>query len=304
MRTGGIAAIVFGVLVAVLGFTKILPNLGSTGIMLILLGGLFIGLSFIGMPDEEEGAAPMSFFDRITKVFYAPAELFQNLRSHPRWIGAVAVIAILNGIYAFAFVSRITPERITNYSIDKLAESGFVPEKSIDEVREQTLEANSNPVARGAAFVSGFVGTSFLVAFLAAIFLVVGLVFGGKINYWQALSVAAYAMVPITVIQRAASLLILYLKSPDEIHPILGQGSLLQDNLNFLVSAADSPVLYTLLTYFSLLGIYWLWLNSTGLKNAATRLSTGAGWTASILVWSMGLVLSVVMALLFGNMMS
>lgn len=127
---------------------------------------------------------------------------------------------------------------------------------------------------------------------------------GGQVNFWQAFSVAAYNVFPIYLLTYLLSLIILIIKDPADIHPIIGQTSLLQDSLGFLVGAGANPVLFSLLSTFSLLGFYRLWLNVTGLKNAGERVSSAIAWTASFTVWILGIVFAVVIALLFGNFFS
>lgn len=302
-RITGIIVAVLGILVAVLGFTNILPNLGSTGILLVLLGGLLFGLSFIPMPESIE-SKPMSFPETLVKMFYAPTEVFQNLRRHPRFLGVVLVMSVMSGIFTVAFFQRLTPERITNHTIEKLAESGWVPADQLEKVRADTLETNKNPFARTGQLINSFIGLVFLVAFLGLIFWLITLAFGGQMNYWQGVAATAYAFFPITIIQKGLSLLILYLKDPTEIHPILGQQTLVQDSLNFLIAPSDSPVLYTLLSSISLLTIYFLWLLATGLKNTGERVSPTIAWTSTIIFWVVGLLLGVVASLMFGNFMS
>lgn len=302
-RLAGIIVAGVGVLVAVLGFAKILPHVEWTGVGIVLLGGLLFGISFIPKPEALE-SEPMSFPVSLAAMFYAPTEVFQNLRRHPRFLGVVLVMAVISGVYSFAFFNRLTPERITNHTIDKMAESGWVPAETIPEIRAQTLEANSNPIARAGQAVSGFVGTTFLIAFVGLVFWLITTAFGGTINYWQSISATAYAFFPIALIQKGLSLLILFLKDPTEIHPILGQNTLLQDSLNFLIAPSDSPVLYVLLSSFSLLAIYSIWLISTGLKNAGERVTPTTAWAAAIIIWVVGLALGAVSALLFGSFMS
>ncbi len=302
-RLTGIIVAVLGVLVAILGYTNILPNLGSTGVFLVLLGGLLFGLSFVPKPEAIE-SEPMSFPETLVKMFYAPTEVFQNLRRHPRFLGVALVIAVILGIYTFAFFERVTPEKITNHTIEKLAESGWVQSEQIETVRKQTLETNASPYARAGQLINGFSGTVFLIAFLSLIFWLITLAFGGQMNFWQGMAATAYAFFPLTFLQKGLSLLILYLKDPSEIHPILGQNTLVQDSLNFLIAPSASPVLYTVLSSFSLLTIYWLWLISTGLKNAGERVSSTTAWTSAIIIWVIGLLLGVVSALVFGNFMS
>ena len=45
-------------------------------------------------------------------------------------------------------------------------------------------------------------------------------------NFWQAFAVVAYVSFPLTLIQKLISFLVLYLKAPEDIHPILGQETL------------------------------------------------------------------------------
>lgn len=302
-RLTGIIIAVSGVLVAVLGFTKILPNLGWTGIFLILLGGLLFGLSFIPMPQALE-SEPMSLPEKLLKMFYAPTEVFKNLRRYPSFLGVILIMSVISGAYTYAFFQRVTPERITNHTIEKLAESGWVPADQMEKVKQDTLEQNSNPIARVGQSVNSFIGLVFLMAFLGLVFWLITLAFGGQINYFQAIAATAFAFFPITLIQKSLSLLILYLKDPSEIHPILGQTTLLQDSLNFLIAPSASPVLYTLLSSFGLLAIYWIWLQATGLKNTGESVSPTAAWASAILIWVFGLGLGVVLALVFGNFMS
>lgn len=115
-----------------------------------------------------------------------------------------------------------------------------------------------------------------LTSFVAALYLLGILIFGGRINFWQSLAVTFYASLPIVVIQKLVSLVILYIKSPDDIHPILGQETLVQDNLGVLFTPAQHPVLFVAATVIGVLSFYGLWLraracNTVGLKSAARQ---------------------------------
>ncbi len=297
----GIVFIVLGIAVAVLGFTNILPNLGSTGIVMVLYGGLMIGLNFVPTPENEEGE-PTSFVNSILKIFYAPSELFKSFRSHPMWIGVLVIAAIFSGIYSAAFFYRLTPTVITNHTVEKLSESGFIQPEQIAQIKKQNQEVNESKLAKAGNFISVFVGYSFLAAFLGTIYLIIVLAMGGKMNYWQGVAVAAYSIFPVVLIQKSLSLLILFLKEPTEVHPILGQGSLLADNLSFLVTAGQRPVIYVLLASLSLTAFYGLFLTVTGLKNAGERVTQSTALVATLLIWLVSLTLAVASAFFFGGM--
>jgi hypothetical protein len=309
-RLAGIILLVVGLLIAVLSVLKVVPGLTQTGILLILLGGLIIGLSFVNKPQPiDEDVPRMSTPETLANIFFSPAEVFQNLRRHPRWLAAVLIMSALSAIFSNAFLYRLTPERVTNYTIDKTLQMSMIAnneqaKKQVEQGRAQAIAESKNPISRAGQAINGFAWQVFLYLFLALIFFLFALVMGGKLNFWQAFSAAVYAAFPIAVIRFVLNTIILFIKDPVDIHPITGQGSLIQDNLNFLVTPSEMPVLYTFLSSFSLLAFYWIWMNATGLKNAGERVSASTAWTATLAIFLFGVVLSVVMAFLFPSFIS
>jgi hypothetical protein len=109
---------------------------------------------------------------------------------------------------------------------------------------------------------------------------------------------------PVIVIQKLLSLVILFIKDPDDVHPILNQESLVQDNLGFFFSPADHPVLFVLGSSIGLLVFYALWLRAKGLANAGYKVSSTAAWGTTILLWILTVIIGVIFALLFPSFMS
>lgn len=280
----GIVVAAVGFLVAVLGALKVVPGITGTGVALILLGALVIGLSFVKRPPSE-GVERMSTGATLVNIFVSPGEVFQNLRRHPRWLVALLVMSITSGIFVNLFLQRLTPDRVANYAIDKTLEMSFLNDearKQIEAGRADAVAQNKDPILRGAQAVSSFVVSVFGHAFLAVVFFLVVLAMGGSINFWQAFAAAVYASFPVSMIRYVLSTIILYIKDPIDIHPITGQNSLVQDNLSFLLVPSEHPVLYSVLGFLGLLTFYWVWLNATGLKNAGEKVSGSAAWTASL----------------------
>jgi hypothetical protein len=306
-RLAGIICAALGLIIAVLGALKVVPLMG-TGVALILLGGLVIGLSFVSGPEQDD-TPRMSTPATLGNIFISPTEVFQNLRRHPRWLVAILIASILSTVFSNLFINRLTPERVVNYSTDKTLEMSMVannPEavKNVKEGRDQTIADAKNPVKRVGQGVNSFVGYVYLTAFLGLVFFLFALAMGGKLNYWQGFAVAAYAAFPVAVVRYVLGSIVLYLKDPIEIHPILGQGSLVQDNLSFLINPADHPVIYVLLASFSLLIFYGLFLNITGLKNAGERVSPTIAWTASLTIWVIMMFFGLAVAFLFPSFFS
>ena len=305
-RLAGIIVAAVGLLVAVLSIIGIVPGLTSTGVILILFGGLIIGLSFIDKPITD-GAERMSTPSTLANIFFSPTDVFRNLRRHPRWLVAALIMTVLSATYSNLFVNRLGADRVANYTIDKTLEMPIMNDeakKQVEAGRATAIAEAKDPVRRAGQAVNGFAMSILWYSLLALIFMLFAMVMGGSLYFWQAFSAVVYAYFPYNVIRFVLNTLVLYLKDPSEIHPIIGQQTLIQDNLNFLVLPAENPILYTLLGAFSLLGFYWLWLNATGLKNAGERVSGSTAWTASISIYVVLALLGMVVAAIFPSFIS
>lgn len=305
LRKPAIILFVVGLLILVGGVTKFIAGGIGTGGAVSFWGVLLFAFSFIRLPKPEPSAPPpMSAFERIAGVFYEPSRVFNNLRSHPRWLAGLLVIALLNIAYVVAFTQRLTPERIVNFTAEKMAQTPFIPAEAVERQREQGLEQAKNPVQRVGTAIKSIVGVFVFMSLLGALYMLGVLVFGGRINFWQSLSVIIFASVPVVVIQKVLSFPLLYIKDVDDIHPILNQETLVQDNLGILFTPADHPVLFVLASAIGLLSFYGLWLKATGLKHGGQKVSKGAAWGTAVLFWLLGLIFVASITALFPSFIS
>jgi hypothetical protein len=307
-RIVGLIFAVLGVLLAVAGIVTRTHGGGSligSGIFAILIGGMVFGLSFIRQPDPGPDAPPpLSPAERITGAFYGSSSVFQNLRFYPRWLAAFLVIVLCSIIYQVAFTQRMTPERIATATADKVIEGGWIPADKQDQFREKSIADAKSPAGRVAAPLNAAGGIFIFMLILAGIYFLLVLIFGGRINFFQALAVAVYSALPPLVITNLLGLVLLYIKSPDDIDPIKGQRGLVRADLGILFSPADHPFLYTLAGSIGLLTLYGLWLLATGLRNTGEKVSTGTAWTIAMLLWFLGVLLSLGAAALFPSFVS
>jgi hypothetical protein len=306
LRPAAIAIFVIGLIAVGAGVAKILPGGIGTGAALAFWGVLLFAFSFIRLPElSATDEPPMSPLEKLAGIFYEPSRVFRNLRSHPYWLAAFLVVGIMNVAYAAAFAQRLTPERIVDYTFEKMEQSPIKPPADrMAQAKEDALQAAKQPIQRIQTAAKSFVGLFAFVSFLAALYFLGVLVFGGRINFWQAFAATIYSLVPIVVIGKGLSLVILFIKSPDDIHPILGQETLVQDNLGVLFLPAEHPVFYVLGAAIGVLSLYGLWLRVKGLQNAGTKVSSSAAWGTVITFWVVGLLLGAVFASLFSAFIS
>lgn len=297
-----IGAFVIGLVLIVGSITRLIPAVWGAGVGFCILGLIIFGLSFIRLPAApKKDEQPLSFVQKVTGIFFEPTRVFRNLRDYPVWIGAFIIIGLLSAMYSYAFVKRITPERIVEHSRRQMENLGsWAPPPDVREAQVSAqLEALKNPVQLAAGTLNAFPLLFVLFVITAALSLLGMLAFGGRIHFWQALAVTIYSALPVIVIQKVLGLIILYLKPPDDLHPILNRDTTLQDNLGILFSPADHPVLFVMASFIGLTAFYGLWLRAKGLHLGATRASSGAGWGVAILLWVLLMILVVGVTALF-----
>jgi hypothetical protein len=301
----GIALIVIGIIIIVLGIPGIALIVGGigTGAAVCMLGILFFAFSFIRLPTVKDPPPKMSTGATLTGIFFEPTSVFRNLRAHPQWMAAILLVGVINGAYGLAFTHRLTPDRIINYTMDKLEDSPIKPPpEAMARARTEGVEQAKAATYQAGDFIKKIVGGFFGVAFLAALALLGVLAFGGRMHYWQTYAVFAYVSFPVTLIQKGISFIILFLKSPDDIHPILGQETLVYDNLGLLVSSKDHPVLWVIATSIGVISFYRLWLTATGLREGGYKVSSSAAWGTTITLFLLFLLFGIAAAAVFGSM--
>lgn len=306
LRPIAIGLFVVGLIVLVAGIAKILLGGLGTGIAFAFWGILLFAFSFIPLPQPASGDdPPMSAVQRLIGIFYEPTRVFKNLRAHPRWLAALLVVGAFNAVYMEAFVQRLTPERIVDFRMEKLADSPIKPPPDrMEATKENDLQQAKQPIQRIQTVAKTFEVVFILGSISAGLCLLGVLAFGGRINFWQAFAALLYSYVPITVISKLLSLVILYIKSPDDIHPILGAETLVQDNLGVLFVPGQHPALYVLGATIGVLSFYGLWLKAKGLANAGQKVSSSVAWGVTITLLVLGLILGMIFATLFASFIS
>lgn len=295
-----IGVFVLGIIIIALNIAGVLTSAIGTGVTVCVLGIMFFGFSFMRLPAVPDAPPRMSTAATLVGIFFEPTRVFQNLRAHPRWLAAILIAGIVGAVYTTAFYRRVGPERIVNFTYDAIEQGPIKPPpEALAEGRRSELEKASSTSAQVTNAISSVATGFFGAAILAALALVGVLAFGGRMHFWQAFSVMAYVSLPVTLIQKLISFLVLYLKAPEDIHPLLGQESLVYDNLALLVSSKDHPILYTFLATFGILALYRIWLTATGLREGGYKVSSTAAWGVTITLTVLFLVLRVAMAAIF-----
>jgi hypothetical protein len=301
-RIVGIVILVLGVLLLVAHFVLKMQDVpAGFGITTTLIGAAVFGLSFIRQTEPGPNAPnPLSPADRVTRVFYEPEPVFKNLRFYPRWLAAFLVIAVFVIVYQVAYTQRLGVAKITSDNLDRAIAGGFIPQENADQIKAAVIAQAEHQgiVAKVIGPLQSVNGFFIITLLLAAVYLLCVMAFGGKINFFQSLAIATYSALPPFVISMILSLVLLYVKSPDDLEALRVQRGLARADLGLLISAASHPYIYTIASFIGIFNLYGWWLSATGLRQTGEKISSGSAWTIVFLVWMLGVLLLLVGAML------
>ncbi len=250
-------------------------------------------------PPPEKPIAPaeeprMSEIAAIGNVFIEPGNVFDDMRRKPRFIIAGILAVLFISVFQVALVEKFGLEKIVRARIEN-SKRGQDLDK--DE-KEKRVAQQSGPVVKYISY--GATPVVILIVFLLG-----GLMYwlgsnamGGTAKFLGGVSVWVYSSIPPALIFTIGNLIVLFLKSPDDIDLASSQGGLLKANLSFLVDAKTMPVIAALLGTFDLFAIWGWILAAIGLQRIA-KISSGAAWAVVLMVGLLGVTAKVIVAIFF-----
>lgn len=231
------------------------------------------------LPEEiskTEESAQMSEVGTLGSIFFEPGATFEDLRRKPRFLLASLIIILLFTAFSVLFIQKIGYEEIIK---DRLSKSSRYQNAS-GEQKDVMLKQQTNPIVKGISYAAPPI-------VLLITFLIGGLIYwlganamGGNATFLRGVSVWVYSSFPPTVVSMLANILILFLKSADDMDIAASQQGLVRANLSFLV---DNKVLGAILGTFDLFFIWGWILAAIGLRIIG-KISTGAAWAIVLFV--------------------
>jgi len=228
----------------------------------------------------------MSEAARLAGVFFSPGKAFADIARRPRWWVPLILISILSTIYLTAFTQRVGWESVLRPAIESNANTSSMTHQQ----REQLITT--------AAGIYKYVGYGSVLTMLLYVFIVaVILMFlfdtmmSAGIGLKRMMAIVAYGFLPL-VIQTALSMVVLYLKDPEEFN--------LRNPLMFNVGAFMSPespaALRALGSSIDLFSLWIIVLLAIGVSAAGRKISFGKAFAGIFLPWALFVCLKVAAA--------
>lgn len=239
----------------------------------------------------------MSEAATLGNIFISPGETFEDLRRKPRFILGILTILILTTAFQFLFINKIGDERMKAFTVEQLEKNPQIQSMPAAD-KERMIEGQQ----KFAGYTRFFIPVILLIVFAIGglVYWLAGKVMGGSGNYWHGLSTWVYASVPPVVVSTLANILILFLKSPDDIDIASSQRGLIHANPSFFIDGKTSPVLATLVGTIDFFQIWGWILAAIGLQKVM-RLSKASAWSIVLILALISLAFRIMGAYFSGN---
>jgi len=221
----------------------------------------------------------MSEAAMIGNIFLEPSNVFRDQRRKPRFILGGLLVIICVSIFQIAFVEKFGLENIVRARFESSKRTQDLPADQKDKM-----------IAQQSGSVAKYVTYAVTPVVIVIAFFLGGLIYwggskamGGDGGYLSTVAVWIWASVPPTLIFLIGNMIVLFLKSADDIDLATSQGGLLKANLGFFIDQKSMPVVAALLGSIDFFAIWGWILAAIGLQKVA-KISSGAAWTVVLIV--------------------
>jgi hypothetical protein len=228
---------------------------------------------------------------RLAAVFFSPGKAFADIARRPRWWAPVVLSMLFTTVFLYLFSQRVGWEEFFRQQ-----NARSVQIQGLDPAARARAEMIQMQVAQYGAWVSGLAGPWILLLVVAGVLqFLANVVIGAGIAFKNMLAAVAYGGLP-RLLQTALSILVMYLKPPEEFDL---RNPLLMNAAVFL--PADAPSWLRVVAASLDLFTFWsMLLMAIGIAAAAKRLSTGKAFAMILFPWALWVILTAGAAAAFG----
>lgn len=237
-------------------------------------------------PSEQSDPPQMSEVAALGNVFIEPGKVFEDMRRKPRFLLASLITIVIFTLFQVVIIEKVGLENIVRARIEA---SKSARDLATDQ-KEAAIKQQSGPIVKIITYIATPISIVVMLLIGGLLYWGLGNAMGGSGSFMGGLTVFAYSGVPPGIVFFLANLIVLFLKSADELDLAHIQGGPLKASLAFFIDPNSSPLLFAFLGAFDLFTIWGWILAAIGLQRVA-KLSSGAAWAVVLIVGSIGIIL-------------
>jgi hypothetical protein len=228
------------------------------------------------------GEAPqMSFFQRLTGIFFEPTKTFEDINRKATWIGIFIIMAILGMVVAYAMVSHIDTVALMRQQMEARNMSEAQINTAIEAQQGSALVKNLMYLGVIVAPIAQI--ASYLIT--AGVFLLLFMMMGAPLTFKKTLAVTIWGMSPPGIVMSVLSVVLIYIKNPDSVEMTQG---VVMSNLGPLVNSKANPFLHSVLSSIDLFSFWTIVMLSIGLAAISDRkLTAKKAAIGLVILWAL-----------------
>lgn len=216
-------------------------------------------------------AAPKNFFARLSGVYFAPGETFQEIGRAPRIVVPLIVLVLLTLLSVYIFFDRIPMDKMMEQRLEQAVASNQMTPEQAEQQREGMRKFA--PVMKVGAPLFAGIFVVIMTLVIAGLAKLVSMMMGIENSFMPLWAVAIYATLAVAIVSSVLFIILVFLKSPEEIDAENPVGS----NLAAVLAMAGVTLprfLKTFLTYVDLFFIWKIVLLAIGFAAVSRKLKT------------------------------
>ena len=210
-------------------------------------------------PPAASGNAPLSEASRIVNTFVAPSKTFTDLGHNASWWGPFLLMVVISTALVYTAGQKIGFRKITETQMQSQPKQQARLEQLPADQREQQLERAAK-ITQTISFVFPVISLIILLIIAVLLFATFKFAAGADVSFKVALAIVIYSNLALALKTLLATISVAAGASPDSFtfqNPVA-------TNPGYVMTPADSPFLYSVLSSVDIFLIWTLVLTALG----------------------------------------
>ena len=186
-------------------------------------------------------AAPQSFINRLIGVYFSPGETFPEIGRAPRLLIPILVLMVVGSVVGYLMIDRIGVRNFFSKQLEPAVASGRMTQEQANQQLELMSSGTVGTITKASFPVVGAIQGLLMALIVAGVFKLISMMMGTENQFKPLFAVTIYSFLAISLISSSLTVLLLFLKSPEEIDIQNLIGSNLQALLTLAVGKDGLP---------------------------------------------------------------
>jgi hypothetical protein len=175
-------------------------------------------LSYSTKPaSAEPEPAPRNFFSRLIGVWFSPGETFAEIGRAPRMLAPILALMVIGSVTGYLMIDRIGVRGFFSPGFEQAVSDNRMSREDADKQLEAMTTGPAGTVTKWSFPIFGLFQYLLMALIMVGIAKLITMLMGGDNEFKPLFAVSLYTLLGTGVISSILMIVVLYLKSPEEI---------------------------------------------------------------------------------------